>query len=91
MARVGAATRRQAPVETLAAIAARVAADAPVLGGTRARLEEIAVATGAYRRRLIGEGIAPEFADQFVAFWQSSLWGTSDGGENTEHDELEYA
>lgn len=77
-ARRGATTRtptaKPAVPETLAAAAARVASAAPVLGGLRAKLEEIAVATGAYRRTLIREGIDAVTADRYVDAWQESLW-----------------
>ena len=80
--------------ESLAQAASRIAATAPVVISLRADLEEVAIATGAYRRTLIREGIPVEKADLYVDSWQASLWPEIEADEHDEDepdDELEPA
>jgi hypothetical protein len=83
-----AVTPVEAP-DTLAAVAARVSRDAPVVGGLAADLQEIAMAAAGYRRTLIREGIPVEMADRFVSDWHDTFIGRVDEDEDEPDDELE--
>lgn len=81
-----------AKAQTLAELAADIAAATAVLPGLRATLEEIAVATGAYYRALRENLVPEDMAREFVGNWQFSLWPSPEAGERfTELDERELA
>lgn len=78
--------RRATKAQTLPEAIAEIAAKAPVLGGVRAELEEIAIATGTYLRTLRREGVPEDMAREFVGNWQASLWDTPESDEHDEDD-----
>lgn len=62
------------PVETLEQATARIAAAAPVLGGEKHDLIEVARAAGAYRKELMAQGFSQLEAMAMVTEWHGARW-----------------
>ena len=62
------------PVETLEQATARIAAAAPVLGGEKYDLIEVARAAGAYRKELIAQGFTQLETMAMVTEWHTARW-----------------
>lgn len=74
------------PVESLAEVAERVARNAPVLGGLKHNLVDVAKAAGAYRRTLMAEGIGQLLAEQMMVTWHDAHWQEWPGDEDVDPD-----
>ena len=64
----------QAPPETLEQAAHRIANAAPVLGGEKHDLIEVARAAGAYRRELMAQGFTQLETMAMVSEWHGARW-----------------
>lgn len=88
------AQKRAAPATkapTMADVASEIAARMPVVTGLKAKLEEIAHATGAYLRTLREAGVPEDMAREFVGNWQASLWPVAEADEHFEDADPELA
>jgi hypothetical protein len=71
-------------------VAARVAAAAPILGGLKYDLIEIARAAGAYRKTLMEQGFSQLETMAMVTEWHIAHWAIAqdEAADNTEPEEV---